>query len=77
MPGKLCTGAVTNNSYMLKESKAFSEGLYYRAGGTLAGRPASANPHVVTTSAGVAWLAGWTVPDAVATSETITATNAP
>ena len=77
MPGKLCTGAVTNNSYLLKESKAFSEGVYYRAGGTLLGRPVTDNPHVATTSAGVAWIAGWTVADDVAPAGTITASNAP
>lgn len=77
MAGKMCTGAVTNNSYMLKETKAFSEGLYYRAGGTLLGKPVTDNPHVATTSAGVAWIAGWTVADDVAPAGTITASNAP
>ena len=77
MPGKLCTGATTNNSYLPRESKAFSEGLYYRAGGTLLGRPVTDNPHVATSSAGVAWIAGWTVSDAVAPAGTITASNAP
>ena len=75
MAGKMCTGAVTNNSYLPKESKAFSEGVHYRAGGTLAGRPVTDNPHVATTSAGVAWIAGWTVADDVAPAGTIDQTE--
>ncbi len=59
MAGRMCTGAVTNQSYLLKETKAFSEGIYYRAGGTFAGRPSSDNPHPADSSAYVAWLAGW------------------
>ena len=61
MAGKMCTGAVTNQSYLLKETKAFSEGLYYRAGGTLVTRPNTDNPHPVGSSASAAWLRGWTV----------------
>lgn len=77
MPGKLCTGAVTNNAYLPKETKAFSEGVYYRAGGTLLGRPVTDNPHEATSSAGVAWIAGWTVADAVAPAGTIDQADAP
>ena len=71
MAGKMCTGAVTGNSYLPRESKAFSEGLYYRAGGTLLGRPVTDNPHVATSSCGVAWIAGWTVADDVAPSAAV------
>jgi len=77
MAGRMCTGAVTNNAYLPKESKAFSEGLYYRAGGTLLGRPSSDNPHPAASSAGVAWELGWTVADDVAPLGTIDQTNAP
>ena len=77
MAGKMCTGAVTGNSFLPKESKAFSEGVYYRAGGTLAGRPSSDNPHASGSSAYTAWLAGWTVADDVAPAGTIDQTDAP
>ena len=77
MPGKLCRGVSTQYVFLPKESIAFSEGVYYRAGGTLAGRPVTDNPHVATSSAGVAWIAGWTVSDDVAPSGTITASDAP
>jgi hypothetical protein len=77
MSGKFYTGAVTNNGYRPKESKAFSEGVYYRAGGTLLGRPSASNPHASGTSCYTAWLAGWTVADAVAPSGTIAQTSAP
>ena len=76
MPGKLCTGVSTQYGYLPKESRAFSEGLYYRHGGTLLGRPVTDNPHVATSSAGVAWIAGWTVADDAAVGA-ITASNAP
>ncbi len=77
MPGKLCTGVSTQMGFLPKESKAFSEGVYYRAGGTLAGRPLNANPHVATSSAGLAWAAGWAVSDDVAPAGTITPSDAP
>ena len=77
MAGKMCTGAATGNSFLPRESKAFSEGLYYRAGGTLAGRPSASNPHTSGSSTYTAWLAGWTVADDVAPSGTITASDAP
>jgi len=77
MAGKMCTGAATNNSYNLKETKAFSEGVYYRASGTLLGRPVTDNPHVATSDAGVAWIDGWTVADDVAPAGTIAQTDAP
>lgn len=73
----MCTGAATNNAYLPRESKAFSEGLYYRAGGTLLGRPVTDNPHVATSSCGVAWIAGWTVSDAAAPSSAVAQSAAP
>ena len=77
MAGKMCTGAVTNNAYLPKETKAFSEGLLYRAGGTLLGRPVTDNPHAAASSAGVAWIAGWTVSDTAAPAGTVAQTSAP
>lgn len=77
MPGKLCTGDTTNNSFLPEESRAFSEGIYYRAGGTLLGRPSSDNPHPAGSSSGVAWELGWTVADDVAPSGTISQSDAP
>jgi len=77
MAGKMCTGATTNNSYLLKEQKAFSEGIYYRAGGTLLGRPSSANPHASGSSAYTAWLAGWTAADSKAPASAMTQSQAP
>ena len=76
MPGKLCTGVSTQYGFLPKESKAFSEGLYYRHGGTLLGRPVTDNPHAASSSANAAWTAGWTVADDAAVGA-ITASNAP
>lgn len=63
MPGKQCTGAVTNNSYHPRASKAFCEGVDHRAKGTAAAFPVTDNPHPVASESGVAWIAGWTVSD--------------
>ena len=76
MPGKLCTGAATNNAYLPEESRAYSEGIYYRAGGTAAARPKASNPHAVGSSSHDAWDNGWDLAHAAATS-TITASDAP
>ena len=76
MAGKMCTGAVTKNSYLPKESKAYSEGIYHRAQGGAVAYPVTDNPHVATSSAGVAWIAGWDLAEAAATT-TITASDAP
>ena len=56
---KHCTGAKTNNSFLPKETKAFSEGIYFRAGGDALTRPVTDNPHEPESDAGVAWTAGW------------------
>ena len=77
MAGKMCTGATTNNSYLPKESRAYSEGIYYRAGGTLLGRPVTDNPHAAASDAGVAWIAGWTLADSKAPAGALVATDAP
>ena len=77
MPGKLCTGVSTQMGFLPKESRAFSEGLLYRASGTLLGKPVTDNPHVSTTSAGAAWIAGWTVSDTAAPAGTVSQSSAP
>jgi len=59
--GKPCVGKKTNNSDLIKEARAFCEGLEWRAGGTFAERPPSANPHDVGSDAEEAWSQGWSV----------------
>jgi len=76
MAGKLYTGAVTNNVYDPDASKAFSEGMYWRAKGISISYPSSDNPHALGSEDYVAWLAGWNVANAAAGS-TIAATAAP
>jgi len=66
MAGRMCTGAVTNNCFLPEETKAFSEGIYYRAGGNALTRPSTGNPHEATSDAGVAWKAGWDLGQAAA-----------
>lgn len=76
MPGYLCTGVSTDKGFLPKESKAYSEGIYFRAAGTAAAKPKASNPHAVGSSAHNAWDAGWDLAHAAATS-TITASDAP
>lgn len=59
MPGKLCTGATTNSTGTLKSSKAFCEGMAYRASGTAIAKPKVDNPHVAGSDAATAWDLGW------------------
>lgn len=59
MSGKLCTGATTNSSGTLKSSKAFCEGMAYRASDTVLSVPKTANPHAVGSDAATAWDLGW------------------
>ncbi len=76
MSGKLCTGNQTNNAYLIKESRAFCEGMAHRAQGTAAAFPQTDNPHEVNSDANFAWLAGWTVTNDVA-GGVINPANAP
>jgi len=76
MPGKLCTGAVLNNAFRTKESKAFSEGIYYRAQGTALAFPITGNPHAAGSSAADAWDRGWEVTQAAALG-TVSQSDAP
>lgn len=68
MAGKLCTGAPTNNAGagILSSSKAFCEGLAWRAQGTAVAFPISDNPHEPGSEDADAWDAGWTVTNAAA-----------
>jgi len=75
MAGKMCFGEVFNNSYNPKATKAFSEGLHYRAGGTALERPATDNPHeeppLTNLGSSPSWLAwdnGWLVADSASPS---------
>ncbi len=56
---KPCTGALTNNSDLMKESRAFCEGLQYRAQGTAGNFPQSGNPHASGSDAANSWSNGW------------------
>ncbi len=76
MAGKNCTGAPTNNADLIKESRAFCEGMYHRSLGPVLSFPITDNPHVATSQAGVAWDAGWTVANDI-TGGIIAASDAP
>ncbi len=58
---KPCTGNQTGNSDLMKESRAFCEGVAYRAQGTAAAFPQTDNPHDPSSDAYFTWLTGWTV----------------
>ena len=77
MPGYLCTGVSTDIGFLPKESKAYSEGVYYRASGTLLGKPKTDNPHPVGTSCHNAWDAGWQIADDQAPAGTLSPSDAP
>ena len=63
MPGKMCTGRVENNAGNMKNSKAFCEGIRYRASGTGAQAPVTDNPHGAGSESAIAWQTGWTIAD--------------
>ncbi len=58
MSGKHCVGKVIGNHFVPKDTKAFSEGLYYRYSGTAAQRPVTDNPHN-PGDVFDAWVNGW------------------
>ena len=79
MAGKFCTGVTNNNNgpSRIRDMKAFTEGLEYRAGGTTVSRPASDNPHDgLGNNAETSWDEGWAVAEA-AKGGTITPSDAP
>ena len=61
MPGKLCTGAKTNNAGagLFSQSKAYCEGMAYRATGTLLGAPKTGNPFVAGSPDAISGDLGW------------------
>jgi len=61
MAGKMCFGLLRNNAYSPKDTKAFSEGVYHRSSGSALAKPLLDNPHPDDSSAGLSWIAGWTV----------------
>ena len=65
MAGTLCTGQPENNigAGRLSQSKAYCEGMAYRASGTLIAKPITDNPHVVGSPDRDAWDRGWTTAD--------------
>ena len=65
MSGKLDVGAPVNNigAARIHESSSFCDGIAFRQGGTLVGRPFADNPHPITSPDGLAWARGWIVAD--------------
>lgn len=66
MAGKICDG---NNASLgeIRNSRAYCEGMAYRAGGSSAGRPITGNPYDGTgTEEETAWDEGWGVAHAAA-----------
>lgn len=65
MSGQFGFGIPLNNAGAARASVAtsFSEGIYFRAGGLLAARPITDNPHEAGNPDALAWNRGWTVAD--------------
>lgn len=65
MSGQLDFGTTFNNAgaARIDSARAFSEGIYYRAGDTAANRPLVDNPHEVGNENHDAWDRGWQVAD--------------
>lgn len=61
MPGKLCQGGKRNNigAGRLSGSKAYCEGMSYRASGTAIAKPKTDNPHAQGSEDSIAWNNGW------------------
>lgn len=73
---KPCFGTIARNSDRMKESRAFCEGIQYRAGDTGALRPISGNPHALGSDASTAWRNGWLLADG-SSGSTVAPTSAP
>ena len=69
MPGKQCSGQKDNNAGNVRNSKAYCEGIIYRASGTGVAKPKEDDPHVAGSEASDAWLRGWNVADTSAGGE--------
>jgi len=76
MAGKFCTGVVTNNNFLPKESKAYCEGMQWRMQGTALQFPITDNPHLADSPAAITWGLGWIVADNAAPGA-ITPSDAP
>jgi len=64
MAGKMCNGYHNDNSYLPRQSRAFCEGMEYRAGGTELERPDTDNPHKTKSPDGDCWHKGWEITNA-------------
>ena len=57
----LCDGVATNHQKILKNSRAYCEGVDYRFGGTAIEQPITGNPEDgIGSEAEASWDAGWT-----------------
>lgn len=61
--GQLCSGHTLKNG-LVRDSKAYCEGMAYRASGIGTDVPVTDNPHQTGSDAWAAWLAGWNAADA-------------
>ena len=79
MSGQLDFGIPLNNAGAARISigTSFSEGIYFRAGGTLIGRPLTGNPHPAGSPDHDGWDRGWTLADAAAPAGVIDPLDAP
>jgi hypothetical protein len=70
MSGQLDFGTNFNNAgaARIDSARAFSEGIYHRAGGTAAARPLTDNPHEVGSENHDAWDRGWAVANSASPS---------
>lgn len=67
MAGKMTTNATgTNNAGagLISQARAYSEGMFYRAAGTLVGQPKANNPYPVGSPDHDSWDAGWDLAEA-------------
>ena len=64
MTGKMYNGVVGFSTADPRISRAYCEGMGYRASGTLIGKPKVDNPHASSSEDAQAWDAGWDVAEA-------------
>jgi len=67
MAGQLCWGVAIKSSDK-RDTKAYCEGMAYRASDTALNAPITDNPHEAGSSAAVGWDAGWDIADGAAGS---------
>lgn len=61
MAGRRCVGGLRGNGPEVRESKAYCEGMAYRASDTASNVPVTDNPHEADSPAAIAWDNGWNV----------------